>query len=632
MAIKQEWEHALTHPPDYGLDIDLPIRDGPGQRVHVKVPKQLAKNKLWRLRMLESASSNPARQRAIRAMCGAGLPGMLFWINLCAWTYQVKRVQEDGTEKPVMGPDQHQPFITWPVQDSAMSKLYDCIVNGKSVAIDKSRDMGATWLILAVFAWFWLFVPGSRFIVMSRTQDLVYKDGDPDSLFWKIEYLIQRLPPWMLPAGFSIDTQVSLMLRNPANGNTIVGRSTTAAQGAGSRVTAVMLDEAALVRELRSLWVSFRAATACTIVNSTPRGACFYSDLVLGGTIDVIELSWWDHPLKGRGRRKIIGEHGKVQITAPFYEAKKAEMVDPREIAQELDRDHMGAGRVLFPVPVLNRHKATNVRPPPIVGAIEFDGEGVEDRAIRDKLVDRFQFFDDDYGPWKLWVDVIQDFSGRWRPPQDRTYAIGCDVSLGTAASNSTACVIDVDTGEQVAEFASATKTPEEFARLMMIAGLWFGGSRGCAFLGWEANGVGNIVTTTVRRLAYPWVYFRVDNTTLSGGTPTEKYGWASTTQAKIDLLLEFSAAMSRDEFTPRSGILLEECRRYVWLESGAGVGPGQLEHESVNARATHGDRVIAAGIAKSIAKFAGRCRPPERVPSFGSPAYRAARARKRRA
>lgn len=622
----QDWEHPLEHPPGYGVDIDVPLRGGGAQSFHVKIPKRDTKNKLWRLRMLEAAAKSPERQRAIMAMCAAGFPGMLLWINLCAWTYQVKRVQADGTEKPVVGADQHQPFVTWPVQDAAMRELHSCIVNGENVAIDKSRDMGATWLILAVFVWFWLFVPGSRFIAMSRVQDLVYKDGDPDSLFWKLEYLIDRLPPWMKPPGFSIDTQVSMMIRNPQNGSTIVGRSTTAAQGAGSRVTAVMIDEAALVRELRSLWVSFRAATSCQIINSTPRGPCFYSDLVLGGVLKVVALSWWDHPLKGRGRKKTIGDHGKVQITSPFYDHKKSTMVDPREIAQELDRDHMGAGKSVFPVVVLNRHKATNVRPPPIVGAIEFDGTGLEDRAIKDRKVERFQLFDDDRGPWKLWVDVVQDWSGLWRPPQDRTYAIGCDVSLGTAASNSTACVIDVDTGEQVAEFASATKTPEQFARLMMIAGHWFGGYRGCAFLGWESNGVGNIVTTTVRQLLYPWVYFRVDNTTLSGGHQTEKYGWASTTQAKIDLLLEFSAALSRDEFKPRSEILIEECRRYVWMEDGIGVGPGQLEHESANARATHGDRTIAAAIAKSIAKFAGRCRPPERVSPKGSPAYRARR------
>lgn len=622
MPVKAErWEHPLEHPPGYSIDLELPLKGGKTSRVSIAIPKKPALNRQWRRRMLDAARDNPERQHALRAMCGAGLPGLLLWFNLFCFTYQVKRVQADGSEKPVAGKDQHQPFITWPVQDVAIAKLYRNITEGRDLAIDKSRDMGATWVILGVFVWFWLFRPGSHFIVMSRAAELVFKRGDPDTLFWKMEYLLDRLPEWMRPDGFDKEKQVAELLANPANGSTIVGRSTTAKKGAGSRVLAVMFDEAGLIKELRSLWVGFSASTSCRIVNSTPQGPCFYSDLVLGGGIDLIELAWWDHPIKGRGRRKTTDKHGKTGVTSPFYEAKKAIAKDPREISQELDRDHMGAGQVFFVPTTLAIHAATSVRPAFLTGAIEFSGSGLEDRAIKDRVTRHFEFFDDEQsGPWKLWLDLKRDSSGLWRPPQDRMYVFGSDVALGTSAANSTICVLDADTWEQVAEFASGNVTPEQFSRLMAIAGFWFGGPRGCAFVGWESNGVGNLVTKTlVHRLHYPWVYFRVDDTVRGGNVQGDRYGWNSTTQAKIDLLGEFSGALNRSEFIPRSERLIRECRSYVWMDDG-GVGPGQLEVESQMARKTHGDRVIAAAIAKSIAKFSGRCRPPERVAPVGSP------------
>jgi hypothetical protein len=39
--------------------------------------------------------------------------------------------------------------------------------------MEKSREMGATYVSLGVILWYWRFVPGSNFLLGSRKQDYV---------------------------------------------------------------------------------------------------------------------------------------------------------------------------------------------------------------------------------------------------------------------------------------------------------------------------------------------------------------------------------------------------------------------------------------------------------------------------
>jgi uncharacterized membrane protein (DUF106 family) len=49
------------------------------------------------------------------------------------------------------------PFITYAYEDKLILELVDAIHNQNEILVEKSRDMGVTWCVLLVFAWFWQF-------------------------------------------------------------------------------------------------------------------------------------------------------------------------------------------------------------------------------------------------------------------------------------------------------------------------------------------------------------------------------------------------------------------------------------------------------------------------------------------
>ena len=77
------------------------------------------------------------------------------WLALTGWTYRVKETGADGRERPAVVRD--VPFIPWDIQVSAIRKLAASVQDGRDVVIRKSRDMGASWLVVSLATWGWLF-------------------------------------------------------------------------------------------------------------------------------------------------------------------------------------------------------------------------------------------------------------------------------------------------------------------------------------------------------------------------------------------------------------------------------------------------------------------------------------------
>ena len=202
------------------------------------------------------------------------------------WTFQPKR--EQSLYK-------HLPFVTWDIQDECIEKLIRSIRYGGDLLVDKSREMGATWIVLGAFFAEWLLVPDSTFLVISRKEEYVWKRGNPDTLYWKLEYLLKRLPNWITP---KVDLSERHLL-NYANDSVIDGESTNADVGAGGRRQAIMCDEFARVNAADALWIAdtLSDTTPARIFNSTPtsRGHPF-GQLRFGGRIEVFTLGWWRHP------------------------------------------------------------------------------------------------------------------------------------------------------------------------------------------------------------------------------------------------------------------------------------------------------------------------------------------------
>ena len=153
----------------------------------VRVPVGVRENLAYRRRVLDVARRGPRWERALWEMCRADI---FFWIDTYVWQFNPKSTGASSLE---LGP-----FICWDYQREAVRKVRWCIKKKRDLVIEKSRDMGASWLCLVVMLHGFLFDQDKKFLCVSRNADAV-DAKDPDSLFWKLDFVMGRIPLWMHP-------------------------------------------------------------------------------------------------------------------------------------------------------------------------------------------------------------------------------------------------------------------------------------------------------------------------------------------------------------------------------------------------------------------------------------------------
>jgi hypothetical protein len=166
-------------------------------------------------------------------------------------------------------------------RDIVVPELRAAIEQGYDLFFDKSREMGATYTTLGVFLWFWRYIDGSNFLLGSRKEDYVDNRGTKqtsgetinkeESLFGKLEYMLRKLPTFMLPTGFDFRKHLSFMsLINPELGNVISGESSNPNFSRGGRFKATLYDEFAFWESDTEAWGAGADTTNCRIVLTTP--------------------------------------------------------------------------------------------------------------------------------------------------------------------------------------------------------------------------------------------------------------------------------------------------------------------------------------------------------------------------
>lgn len=86
---------------------------------------------------------------------------IIFWINHFGYIATPKNKRKSA------------PFILFDYQKEAIVSLVEHIENGADLLIEKSREMGVTWLIVYVSLWYWLFRPGTNILLGSYKEMLV---------------------------------------------------------------------------------------------------------------------------------------------------------------------------------------------------------------------------------------------------------------------------------------------------------------------------------------------------------------------------------------------------------------------------------------------------------------------------
>jgi hypothetical protein len=328
----------------------------------LSVPKDQAANLAWRADLLEAAEKDPELRLDLYTACSQS---MLFFVNAFCFTLRVFEPRDDGSGKVQQAVNSHLPYVTWTVQDKHLLRLEHCIDEGESLLTDKSRDMGATWDHIVEYVHRLLFRPDESHLMISRKEDAVdildgqpkaYPHGtlaDPGTLFGKIDYVLSRLPEWMLPRL----NRKKMHLVNLDNRTRIDGESSNATAGSSDRRTSIFLDEMAKMKEAEAIKRSTQDVTACRLACSTPNGAgTAYSKWRMSGTIPVFILPWWEHPEKGKGRYVKQDALGRWKIRSPWYDHEET-VRTPKELAIEIDMDHVGSGDTFFESQIIEQHK-----------------------------------------------------------------------------------------------------------------------------------------------------------------------------------------------------------------------------------------------------------------------------------
>jgi phage terminase large subunit len=254
------------------------------------------------------------------------------WINHWAFTYDPRIA---GSDIPTT-----LPFVLFRRQVEFADFLLACVNEQQNGLVEKSRDMGATWLCCAVSVWLWLYWPGAAVGWGSRKEQLVDKIGDPDSIFEKMRIIIRHLPKFMLPARFSeADDMPFMKIINRVTGATITGEAGDNI-GRGGRKLIYFKDESAHYERPEKIEAALADNTNCQIDISSVNGLgnVFHRRREAGSEyhpgqalarnrVNVFVMDWREHPAKDQR----------------WYDDRKAKAESDgllHVFAQEVDRDY----------------------------------------------------------------------------------------------------------------------------------------------------------------------------------------------------------------------------------------------------------------------------------------------------
>lgn len=442
-------------------------------------PKDYRENLAWRRETLLRAKDDLSYREKCKTLF---FQDPLYAFNCFFWTFDVRKK-----------PNHHIPFCTYDFQDVVILDLVNSIktssgTNSQDRLIEKSRDMGVSWIVILVFELLWLNPSGGYdFLLGSRIEDYVDKKGDMRTLFEKARYNLYRLPVWLQPKDFSSKTHDNFMrLINPETGSSITGESNNASFSTGGRYAAILLDEfAKWENNDDKAWTSSGDASPCRVAVSTPWGAAgkFY-DLAHDDKIKKHTLHWSLHPEKRLGlycvypkpvrSAEVVDENHWVGLRSVWYDQQTLGRTRTgSDIAQELDIDYIGAGNPVFDGPAGDRISVLIKSDKSPVSYLQ----PVNGETTLLEVENPYEHYD---------YVLIYD-----KPMQNLSYVLACDVAEGKETGDySIVKVLCRETRSVVASFASRI---DEVALARIIVGMaqYYTSSKKEPWWAVETNGPG---------------------------------------------------------------------------------------------------------------------------------------------
>lgn len=625
------------------------------------VPREILPNLKWRQWLLRRCREEKKFRSAVRLMCKQDL---LFFIN--SFVYQYNPLLK--SEKERVGP-----FVTWPYQERALTDrpngILWCIEKDRTAVVEKSREMGASWLFLIVEDWLCIFHRHIQTLNISRNAQAV-DSASKNSLFPKIRFIHKYLPRWL--TGPITSREFNLGFEK--TGSEITGEASTGSSGAGGRASLILVDEFSEIREAAKVRQNTASIAECRLFNGTHLdvGTEFYQ-LTQTPEIVKIQMHWTRHPRKNRhlyswdqteGRAVYwrydertdeivpISETTGIQgyqkahcepsrppdgfpedypfdrtgkpdggphpgIRSPWYDKKVVEIGDERRAAMELDINPTGASSQFYDALVIRR-LMQKARTPDWQGNLTYDpdlGRPLELVAhSEEKACSLF-----------LWFQPGLDSNGKLLhvPPSD--YVISADLGTGRGATPSCLTIFDSSKGEKVGRVTDFYSEPRVMARLAVSLCHLFTGRDGTAHLIWETPGPGlDFGDEVLKNLNYRNIFWRTDPFRDNEKT-SDIPGWAAQTNTKRHVHDLYRTALKCGDFTNWDEPALRECLAYVH-EKGTVEHPKAMKNIDKSGQGlNHGDHVVADALAWFVAgkKVQYVEKPPPPEPSVRSIAGR---------
>lgn len=212
------------------------------------------------------------------------------------------------------------PFRLFPKQREWIDWILERWQRQEPGITEKTRDMGMSWLSVALACSLGTFRDGVTLGFGSRKEEYVDKLGHPKSLFYKARLFMQGLPP-EFRRGWDVTRDAPHMrISFPATGSVITGEAGDGI-GRGDRAAIYFVDESAFLERPQLVEASLSQTTNCRQDISTPNGMGNpFAQKRHGGKIPVFTFHWRDDPRKDDA-----------------WYAKQVDLLDPVTVAQEID-------------------------------------------------------------------------------------------------------------------------------------------------------------------------------------------------------------------------------------------------------------------------------------------------------
>jgi phage terminase large subunit len=262
------------------------------------------------------------------------------------------------------------PFLLFPKQEELSGWLLERWRKGEPGLIEKSRDMGVSWLVMSLACSLCLFNKQFSIGCGSRKEEYVDVLGDPDSLIEKARLFLTFLPVEFRGGWVRGRHSSHMKLEFPESGSILTGEAGDSI-GRGGRQSIYLVDEAAHLARPKLVDAALSQTTNCRIDLSSVNGlANPFAQKRHSGKIPVFTFHWRDDPRKDQA----------------WYDKQVAEL-DPVTVAQEIDIDYSASAEgVLIPSAwvqaAIDAHKKLGIKPTGIRrGALDVADEGVDKNA-----------------------------------------------------------------------------------------------------------------------------------------------------------------------------------------------------------------------------------------------------------